>query len=177
MEIEYEARISGINIEETEEKLKKLGAKKIGKKNYKRYIYEHKPKKEGSWIRLRTDGEKTTLTIKDVKNKEIDGTKETEIIVNDIEKTNELLNNLGFFHRSYQENKRTKYLLNNVKVEIDEWPMIPPHVEIEGKNIEEVEKTIKLLGFKKEEAISGKISDIYKKHGIDSETIKELKFN
>lgn len=176
MKTEFEARISGINIEEVRNKLQKLGAEKLGNKDYKRYIYEHVPKREGSWIRLRTDGNKTTLTIKDVKSKQIDGTKEIEITVNCINETNLLLENLGYNYRSYQENKRESYILNGVRIEIDQWPMIPPHVEIEADSKEEVERTIELLGFKIEDSISGKISDIYESHGIDSESIKELKF-
>ena len=176
MKTEFEARISGIDIEEIMIKLEQLGAKKLGNKNYKRYIYEHNPKREGSWIRLRTDGNKTTLTIKDVKNKEIDGTKEIEIVVNCIDETNLLLRNLGYNYRSYQENKRISYFLNGTRLEIDSWPLIPPHLEIEGDSKEEVIGIIKLLGFKEEDTLSGKISDIYKIHGIDSESIKELKF-
>lgn len=176
MKPEYEVRISGIDIIEIKDRLEKLGATKIGDKNYKRYIYEHNPKQEHSWIRLRTDGNKTTLTIKDVQNKKIGGTKETEIIVNCIKETNILLNQLGLFHRSYQENLRTSYILNEVNIEIDSWPMIPPHVEIEGKSVEEVERMIETLGFQKSDATTETVSDIYTVHGIDLESIKELKF-
>lgn len=176
MKTEFEARISGINIEAIEKKLTKLGAKRIGEKKFKRFIYEHNPKREGSWIRLRTDGNETTLTIKDVKNKEIDGTKEIEIVVNCIHETHLLLKNLGYNHRSYQENNRISYELNFVRLEIDSWPLIPSHLEIEGDSIEDVEKTVELLGFTKKDIVSGKISDIYTSHGIDSESIKELRF-
>jgi hypothetical protein len=46
-------------------------------------------------IRLRTDGIKTTLTVKHIINsKAIDGTKEREIIVDSFDTTNNLLNQM-----------------------------------------------------------------------------------
>jgi CYTH domain-containing protein len=38
----------------------------------KRYVYDIIPKKENSRVRLRTDGNKTTLTIKEIHNDEIE---------------------------------------------------------------------------------------------------------
>lgn len=106
MHTEYEVRVLEVNKEEIIKKLEHLNAKKIGDWNQKRYVYDLKPKKEGEWIRLRTNGEIATLTYKNVYKDTIDGTKEIEIIVDDFENTNQLLNNIGFIAKSYQENKR-----------------------------------------------------------------------
>ena len=65
---------------------------------------------------------KTTLTIKTVEKDTIDGTKELEIEVNDFEKTNEILNQLGYMPKGYQETKRTEYVLDDVIFDIDRWP-------------------------------------------------------
>ncbi|MFW3146782.1 MAG: hypothetical protein ACMUIE_08230 [Thermoplasmatota archaeon] len=40
-------------------------------------------------------------------NKNIDGTKELEVEVDDFDKTNLILEKLGYIHKGYQENKRT----------------------------------------------------------------------
>ena len=72
--IEYEARVLEIEKEKLEEKLENLGAQKIADFNYKRRIYNFNPATDGKWIRLRTDGKNTTLTIKEIKSKTIDGT-------------------------------------------------------------------------------------------------------
>ena len=118
MDTEFEAKILDIDVDNTISKLESLGAKKIKEKKQKRYVYDFSPKKENSWVRLRTDGEKTTLTIKEIKNHKIDGTKEIEISVDDFQKTNLLLEKLGYFNKGYQENKRMSYILNNVEMKL-----------------------------------------------------------
>lgn len=100
----------------------------------KRYVYDFNPINKNKWIRLRTDGKTSTLTIKEIVDKnEIDGTNEIEIEVSSFENANKILNELGYVARNYQENKRIKYTLDGVEIDIDFWPLIPPYVEIEGK--------------------------------------------
>jgi len=176
MKTEFETKILDIDVNKMISKLESLSAKKIKEKNQKRYIYDFSPKKDNSWIRLRTDGEKTTLTIKEIENDKINGTKEFEILVDDFENTNIILEKLGYVSRNYQENKRISYILNGVEIEIDFWPKIPPYLEIEGKSVSEVEETIKLLGYEISQATSINTTDVYKKYGIDIESIQVLKF-
>ncbi len=59
------------------------------------------------------------LTIKEIKNDKIDGTEELEIEVSDFSKTNSILNELGYTHRAYQENKRTRYIYERIEISID----------------------------------------------------------
>ena len=54
--------------------------------------------------------------------------------------------------------------------------MIPTYLEIEGKNKEDVEKMIKILDIDEEKLSLDKVSEIYKKYGIDIHQYKELKF-
>lgn len=176
MQTEFEAKILDINVEKVIAKLTALGAKKVGEKMQKRFVYDFKPKRENSWIRLRTDGIKTTATIKEIQNSNIDGTKELEISVDDFEKTHLFLQKLGFIAKGYQENKRISYILKNVEIEIDFWPQIPPYVEIEGKSKKQVEMMIKKLGFAVSKATSINTTEVYKKYGININSIKELKF-
>jgi adenylate cyclase, class 2 len=142
----------------------------------KRYVYDIDPEDQTTWVRLRDNGEKTTLTIKEIKHSGIDGTKELEIDVGDFEKANQILNKLKYSHKGYQENKRISYKFKNVEIEIDLWPKIPPYVEFEGKSIEEIEEVVKLLGFEMENTTTLCNMDIYKKYGINLNEIKELKF-
>ena len=81
MNTEYEVRVLEINHDEMVKKLENLGAEFKFFALQQRYVYDVKPKQENKWIRLRTDGKKTTLTIKDLQTKTIDGTKELEIVV------------------------------------------------------------------------------------------------
>ena len=166
--IEYEVKVLEIDKEEMQKKLKKLKAELVEDVFQKRYVYDFKPVNPDKWIRLRTNGTTTTLTIKDVKTEQIDGTHEMEIVVDDFDTTNEILNELGYQPRAIQENKRIKYNLNGVEVDIDTWPRIPTYLEVEGKNEEEVYKTLELLGIPKEKAITLNTQSIYKEiYGID----------
>lgn len=176
MPIEFEAKILEINVEEVYSKLNILGAIKMGENMQKRLVYDFNPKKDNSWIRLRSNGTKTTLAVKEIHNDQIDGTHELEIIVSDFDQTNLLLEKLGYLPKGYQENKRVSYVLDGVEIEIDFWPLIPPYLEIEAKSVKAVELMIKKLGFDLSQATSINTIEIYKKYGIDLDLIKELKF-
>ena len=168
MHTEYEVRILEIDSTSVFSKLEEIGAELEWDLLQRRYVYDFIPKLDGKWIRLRTNGIKNTLTIKDVVTSKIDGTKEMEIVVDDFDTTNEILNELGYKPRGIQENKRIKYNLNGVEVDIDTWPRIPSYLEVEGKNEEEVYKTLELLGIPKDKAIALNTQSIYKEiYGID----------
>ena len=74
MKTEYEIRILEIDIDRVTNTLELLGAKKVGEYFQKRYVYDLNPVQNGKWIRLRTNGIKTTLTYKDIVSNTIDGT-------------------------------------------------------------------------------------------------------
>ena len=180
MKTEYECTILDVDINSFVKKIKNLGATFIGEYFQRRYVYDFNPKEEGKWIRLRTNGEKTTLTIKNILYKnDIGGTTELEIIVSDFDQTNNILEELGYIHRNYQENKRIRYILDNVEIDIDTWPLIPTYVEIEGKNKEEVIRTLKKLGYENSEKVTTlDVTSIYNEiYKIDILKIKKLKFN
>ena len=99
---------------------------------------------------------------KDVTEKTIDGTKELEIVVDDFDKTNEILNELGYTPKGLQENKRIKYNLNGVEIDIDTWPKIPTYLEIEGKDETEVYNTLDILGISKDRITTLDVQSIYK---------------
>ena len=158
-------------------KLEKLGATKKGKFEQKRYDYDLRPVEKGKWIRLRTNGKVVTLTYKDIVSNTIDGTKEVEFEVEDFNKANEFLEKIGFKNRSYQENERIQYVLNNVEIDIDSWPMIPTYMEIEGKSEEEIINMKKILDIDETKVTTLNCDDIYNQiYKIDISKIKELKF-
>jgi len=79
MNTEYEVRILNIDVLEITQKLNSLNAEKVFGALQRRYVYDFNTKVDNKWIRLRTNGKKSTLTIKDLTSKTIDGTKELEI--------------------------------------------------------------------------------------------------
>lgn len=176
MQTEFEAKILEIDVDEIISKLETLWATKKWEKMQKRYVYDFNPAVSGKWVRLRSNWSKTTLAIKEIKNSNIDWTKELEVVVDDFDTTNLILEKLGYIARSYQENKRTSFVLDWVEVEIDSWPLIPTYMEVEGKSAEEVEQTLNKLGYNLDESTSINTDDVYKKYWIDINSIKDLRF-
>lgn len=177
MKSEYEVTILDIDKDKLENKLLELGAIKEEDYLQKRFLYNFHEEFRGRFIRLRTNGLKTTLTIKDKSaDKEIGSVKELEIEVSDFYSANKILEMLGYEHSTYQENKRTIYKLDDIEFDIDTWPMIPTYLEIEGKSKESVENMIKKLDIDKNKITLDKVSEIYSKYGIDIHEYSELKF-
>ena len=177
MHTEFEVRVLEVDTNEMVKKILRLGGQKVADYNYKRMVYDFNPPQENKWIRLRTDGMKTTLTIKNVLANEIDGTKETEIQVSDFSETDKVLNELGYFSKSYQENRRKRYELNGVEIDFDTWPYIPTYMEVEGKNEEEVYAVLEALDITDDKVTADGVQDIYINHyKIDIKKMKEINF-
>lgn len=137
------------------------------------------------WVRLRETSGKTTLTIKHILNKELQakcGTKmqpvlETEMEVPSVESGNAILEQLGFSFRNYQEKRRTTYNFDNVEIDIDSWPLIPPYLEVEGETDEQINNIVRRLGLSDKEIVSCNTDEVYKKYGVDIYQYRELKFS
>lgn len=178
MKTEYEVRKLNISFEETIRKIEEMGAEKVGEYHQKRYVYDFIPAQKGRWIRLRSNGKTSTLTIKEIKSLHIDGTKELEIEVSDFNDTNEILMKLGYLPRTFQENFRIEYTINGVNLDLDKWPMIPPYLEIEGNSEIDVIKMIDALGFKESDFTTMDVDTLYSsEYGIQLDSIKELRFD
>ena len=178
MHIELEVKVLEINITKLTAKLAEIGAvKKNETLLQRRYVYDFNPPKQGSWIRLRDTWNKVTLAIKEISTDKIDWTKELETAVWEFETTNSILHKLWYEPRSYQENKRTSYKWKDVDIEIDEWPQIPPYMEIEWPNIESIEDALGALWYNFDQTTSENTTKIYQKYWIDLESIKSLLFD
>ena len=141
-------------------------------------MYDFVPAQKGRWIRLRSNGEFATLTIKEIKSLRIDGTKELEIVVSDFEDTNEILMKLGYEPRTFQENFRIEYTLDGVNFDLDKWPMIPPYLEIEGQSEEMIAKMVSALGLRMCDVTTMDVDTVYNvEYGIQLDSIKDLRFN
>ena len=175
-----EREVTILNIDEKGfvSKLLNNGAVKKDEFLQRRYTYDFNPILPNKWIRLRTNGKKTTLTIKEIKDKTaIDGTMELETFVGDFDVMNDILKELGYRYRNYQENYRIIYSLDNVEISIDSWPLIPTYAEIEGKTNEDVVMALEKLGYTLDDATTLDVTSIYNEiYGIDLLKIKELKF-
>ena len=177
MKTEYEARILEIDPAATAALILSRGGQAHGEKLMRRYVYDIVPGDEARWIRLRDTGEEATLTVKEILSDAIDGTRETEVRVDDFETTNELLGRLGFKPKSYQENRRTSFMLKGAQLEIDHWPLIPPYLEIEAESESEVVNVAELLGYARSDLTGENTIKIYRRYGYDLSEIPLLRFS
>jgi len=177
MEKEFETKVLQINKTEIVKTLQKLGARQQPELLLRRYVYLLKSK-ELEWVRLRDNGKNVTLTYKYAKrgNTRIGKTAEIEIEVSSFEKTAKVLSKIPFKKIEYQENKRQSFYLHDIEFSIDTWPMLQPHLEIEGKNIKKVQEGLRLLNLVGKDVGDKRLADIYKENDIDVHAYKRLLF-
>src|SRR3989344_2563061 len=165
MQVEIEAKFLNINPDELRERLKKAGAKLIHAESLMRrnnFDYpDGRLEKIGGWIRVRDEGNKTTLAYKQLVNRTIEGTTEISLEVEDFEKISNFLLAIGLDNKSYQETKRERWELDGVEVTIDTWPWIPTFVELEGASEEKLKEAAIKLGLDWGKAMHGSVETAY----------------
>ncbi len=176
MPIEHEAKILDVDPETTEQLILDKGGQKIAERFMRRHVYDIVPGDQSKWIRLRDTGSEITLTVKQISSDAIDGTHEIEVSVDDFAATNALLGVLGFTAKSYQETRRTSFVLDGAQVEIDTWPRIPAYLKIEAGSKDEVVRIADLLGYTEADLTGENTIKIYTRYGIDLNAIPELRF-
>ncbi len=151
MNTEIEAKFTNINKDEIRKKLKEIGATLVYKerlmRRYNMDFPDFRLKDKKSWLRIRDEGGKITLALKQKLSHDLHGTKELEVEVDDFDKTKELLFSIGMTTKNYQETYRESWTLGKTHIDIDTWPWIPPLVEIEGENEESVKEAALKMGF------------------------------
>jgi len=178
---EFETQILNINPEEIANRLRELGAEEKPEDFQERFVFDinYLDSQLGAdeWIRVRRVNNKSTLTYKKRTGTGISDTEEIETKIKDFDNTARILSKLKCFKGVYyQENKRKKFKLNNIKFTLDTWPLIPTFLEIESTSEKKVREGLKLLNLEgKDEGHIGTLQ-IYKKYGIDLHAHKELKF-
>ena len=115
----------------------------------------------GGWVRVRNEGDKITLSYKQLNDRTIHGTKEVNVVVGDFDATCNFLKAIGLQQTSIQETKRESWKLGDTEVEIDTWPWIPTFAEIEAKSEDELFRVAGLLGLSRQNALHGSVEVAY----------------
>lgn len=115
-----------------------------------------------AWIRIRDEGDKTTLTYKSSIEHSFGGASEIEVIVSDYGSTIEIFEAIGLVIHAEQESKRETWRLDNVEIVLDEWPWLEPYIEIEDPSEASVKKCAGQLGFSWSSAVFGSITTAYR---------------
>ncbi|MFG2716924.1 class IV adenylate cyclase [Streptomyces sp. NPDC048416] len=164
MKNEYEAKFLSVDVADLQAKLAKLGAVQAFPRTLlTRKIFENDNLDSGAWVRLRDEGTRSTLTLKQVADATtIDGTTEIETEVTDLQAMAEILHHVGLREVRYQENYREEWCLGEVAFDFDTWPDLPTFIEIEGPDEPSVRHAAALLELDYSQARYGSVDEIYK---------------
>jgi adenylate cyclase, class 2 len=164
MKHEYEAKFLYVDVADLQAKLTALNAVVAFPRTLlTRKIFENEALDGGQWVRLRDEGARSTLTLKQVTDATtIDGTTEIESEVSDLHAMAEILRSLGLREVRYQENYREEWRLGEVVFDFDTWPDLPTFLEIEGPDEGSVRQAASLLDLDYSEARFGSVDEIYK---------------
>ena len=177
METEWEATFWPIEKDEIRKRLTDAGATLIYHERLMRRVNLFLPegtRVDKGFARVRDEGDKITLSIKDMSGTKIEDQKESEIIVNDFENARNVLRALGCRDKNYQETRRELWRLSEVEITIDEWPFLKPLLEIEGESESRVRTVSEQLGFKWQDARFCSADRLYaEQHGIEERFINE----
>lgn len=185
METEIEAKWLNIDLDAFRDRLKNVGAKLVQQEqSMVRQVFDYpdlRLEKQGGWVRVRDEGNKITLSYKQLNDRTLHGTKEVTVIVDDFKLACDLLNAIGLESKSVQETKRESWELDGSAIELDTWPWIPSFVEIEAPSEKTLVATAKKLGLDMEHALHGSVETAYQAvYDVSEEEIdgwEEIRFS
>lgn len=174
MQTEWEASFWSIDKDKVRARLTAAGAELIyPERDMRRYGFFPPvgTTLQKSWVRIRDEGDRVTMSIKQVGAK-LDEQKELEIIVNDFETGAEFLRTLGCKEKAFQETRRELWRIGVVDIVIDSWPFLEPLVEIEGPSEVAIREVAERLGFVWVDARFTSVAEAYmEKYGVTYERI------
>lgn len=120
--------------------------------------------KKAAWIRVRDEGGKITMAFKHRQDETSEGMKEVELVVNSYTDACAFLEAVGLAVKNVQETKREVWHLDGCEIMLDEWPHVPPYVEVEGPSEASVRKVSERLGFDYATAMFDSADAVYQKY-------------
>lgn len=119
-------------------------------------------KAKGGWIRVRDEGDKVTVTYKQVTELSADGVHEIETTTGSFDDMVAIFQAIELAGGSFQESRRETWRLGDVEVMLDEWPWLKPYIEIEGGSEAAIRQVAERLGFDWEQALFGDVMVAYR---------------
>jgi adenylate cyclase class 2 len=166
MKTEIEVKFANIDIEQIRQALQTAGGvcEQPMRLMKRALIEEPHHQNEHAFIRIRDEGNKTTLTFKRRAEPEastIDSVKEVEVEVSDFDKTVTIFSEAGWRYKTFQESRRETWTCDGTEVVIDEWPWLNPYMEIEGESEEDIRAVAEKLGLSWDDVLFGHIDALY----------------
>jgi adenylate cyclase class 2 len=166
--VEYEGRILDINPEEMRDKAKSLGGyMKAPLTLYRRAVFKLCDIQRG-FVRVRDEGDKTTLTAKIFKNPDFPEEYELQI-KESFEQGQKFLQALNLHEKAYHETIREKWFIPKYigsktelcELTIDFIPGLPPYSEIECKTKQDLHQACNLLKIQYKDLMFGGYGNVF----------------
>lgn len=180
MKPEIEAKFLDVDHEVLRQRLTAIGAVcRLPMRLMKRKAYDfpdHRLRLEqNGWARVRDEGDKITMSYKQLNNRELDGTHEVNLTVGSFAAADSFMQQLGLKVRSYQETKRESWTLSGFEIELDQWPWTKPYVEIEGSDESGLRDLAGKLGLDWGQVCHGSVEIVYRgEYDVTDEDINNI---
>lgn len=185
MQPEIEVRFLDVNYDDLRERLKAAGAQQKHPMQFmKRVIIDYTDERleagadeYNSFIRVRDEGGKVTLTYKRFTNEPPYDAHEIEVEVSSYDKTIAFFEAIGLKAISEQHTRREVWELGDTEISLDEWPWLPPMVELEGPSETRLQEVASALGLDWQNIIRGNSVIAYRKMypGMsDKESVRDI---
>jgi adenylate cyclase class 2 len=164
MNTEIEAKFVNVDHDIIRQRLTAIGATLQTPMRVMRRVTIDSPEMLGknSFVRVRDQGDKVTLTYKQFDTLSVDGAKEIEVDVSEFQATIDLLAAAGLPHKSFQESKRETWNLGSTEIVLDLWPWLNPYIEIEGQSEQDVRDAAAKLDLGWNDVVFGDVMAAYK---------------
>ena len=130
-----------------------------------------------SFIRVRDEGDITTLTFKQFQALSVDGAKEITTTVDSFENTIKIFEAAGLEVLSFQESMRETWEFRGCEIVLDVWPWLNPYIEIEGPDTSTLQHVSLLLNLDWNDAVFGDVMVAYRAqypHLLEHQTVGSL---
>lgn len=150
MNTEIEARFLEVNKRSLVSALIARGATDLGEVTLNEIIFYDKAltwSNKGRVVRLRSSGNKITLTYKENKAQTVDSAREIEFDVSSLPQAKLFLETVGLQAFRHQEKRRHSLQFGDVTIDIDTWPNIPTYAEFEGPSEAAIRAVAESVGY------------------------------
>ncbi len=114
------------------------------------------------WVRARDEGDKITMSYKQLNDRSLHGTHEINLVIDNFEAADAFLNELGMRQKSYIETRRESWRLDHFEIELDLWPWTKPYIEIEGPDEQSLRHLAEQLQLDWSAACYGSVEVVYR---------------
>jgi|TARA_B100002003_G_C14016357_1_gene490271 predicted adenylyl cyclase CyaB len=163
---EIEVKVLDINKELIEDRLAKLGAKKVFEGDVSSWHYDFPDKRiknAKNHLRIRQEGDHSFITFKSsISQDQAKIMEELEINISDIDMMKNIFEKIGLEVKGEFQKQRVSYKLDGAKVELDKNPNIPWYLEIEAQSIKHIRSISEALEIERNQLKPWTTKQVYK---------------